>query len=69
MTDRLVPLAGTPNFRDLGGYEAASGVTRWGVVYRADKLSALTDGDLDEFMAAALAARIEGTSEKVADIE
>jgi protein-tyrosine phosphatase len=44
---RLVPLAGTLNFRDLGGYPASGGVTRWGVVYRSDKLSELTDADLD----------------------
>ena len=42
----MVPLEGTLNFRDLGGYPAAGGVTRWGVVYRSDKLSALTDADL-----------------------
>ena len=48
MTDRLVPLEGTLNFRDLGGYAADGGVTRWGVVYRADKLSGLTDDDLAE---------------------
>jgi len=44
--DRLVPLAGTLNFRDLGGYPATGGVTRWGHVYRSDKLSALTDDDV-----------------------
>jgi protein-tyrosine phosphatase len=44
--DRLVPLEGTLNFRDLGGYPASGGTTRWGVVYRADKLSELTDADL-----------------------
>ena len=43
---RLVPLEGTLNFRDLGGYPAAGGATRWGVVYRSDKLSALTDADV-----------------------
>ena len=48
MVDRLVPLEGTRNFRDLGGYMADGGVTRWGVVYRADKLSGLTDEDLAE---------------------
>ncbi len=45
-TPRLVPLEGTLNFRDLGGYPAAGGVTRWGTVYRADRLSALTDADV-----------------------
>lgn len=46
MPERLVPLAGTLNFRDLGGYPASGGVTRWGHVYHADKLSALTDADV-----------------------
>ena len=48
MIDRLVPLEGTLNFRDLGGYATHEGVTRWGVVYRADRLSGLTDDDLAE---------------------
>ena len=43
----MVPLEGTLNFRDLGGYPASSGVTRWGLVYRSDKLSALSDADLE----------------------
>jgi len=47
---RLVPLEGTLNFRDLGGYPASSGVTRWGRVYRSDKLSALSDADLEHLV-------------------
>ena len=43
---RLVPLEGTLNFRDLGGYPAAGGVTRWGAVYRSDRLNELTDADV-----------------------
>lgn len=43
----MVPLEGTLNFRDLGGYPASSGVTRWGLVYRSDKLSVLSDADLE----------------------
>ena len=42
----MVPLEGTLNFRDLGGYPAAGGVTRWGAVYRSDRLNELTDADL-----------------------
>jgi protein-tyrosine phosphatase len=46
--DRLVPLDGALNFRDLGGYPAAGGrTTRWGRVYRSDGLDQLTDADLD----------------------
>ena len=42
----MVPLEGTLNFRDLGGYPAAGGVTRWGAVYRSDRLNELTDADV-----------------------
>jgi protein-tyrosine phosphatase len=42
----LIPLEGTLNFRDLGGYPATGGVTRWATVYRADRLSALSDADV-----------------------
>lgn len=45
---RKLPLQGANNFRDLGGYPAADDrVTRWGLVYRSDKLSDLTDEDID----------------------
>lgn len=43
-TDRLLPLAGTYNLRDTGGYPAATGETRWGKLYRSDALHRLTDG-------------------------
>lgn len=40
------------NFRDLGGYRAADGRTvAWGVLYRADSLSKLRDGDWTRFLA------------------
>ena len=46
--ERRVPLAGALNVRDLGGYATADGrTTRWGQVFRADALSALTPEDLD----------------------
>jgi len=42
-----VELVGARNFRDVGGYTTADGRTvRTGVVYRSNKLSALTDADL-----------------------
>lgn len=45
-SDRLVPLAGTLNFRDLGGYVGRDGRTvRWGLVFRSDAMHELTDGD------------------------
>jgi protein-tyrosine phosphatase len=44
---RLLPLDGTHNFRDLGGYPTEDGrTTRWGVLYRSDALHDLSDDDL-----------------------
>jgi protein-tyrosine phosphatase len=44
---RHVPLAGQPNFRDLGGYAAGDGRRiKWGAVYRSGELSQLSDDDL-----------------------
>jgi protein-tyrosine phosphatase len=43
---RHLPLQGTPNFRDLGGYETADGrFTRWGLIYRSGVLTYLTPAD------------------------
>ena len=45
--ERQLPLEGTPNFRDLGGYQSFDGRRlKWGQLYRSSKLSALTDTDL-----------------------
>jgi len=45
--NRHVPLAGQPNFRDLGGYVAGDGRRiKWGAVYRSGELSQLSDDDL-----------------------
>jgi protein-tyrosine phosphatase len=45
--NRHVPLAGQPNFRDLGGYAAGDGRRiKWGAVYRSGELSQLSDADL-----------------------
>jgi len=44
---RHLALEGAPNFRDLGGYAAADGRhVKWGMLYRSDNLSHLTDDDL-----------------------
>jgi protein-tyrosine phosphatase len=46
--DRLVPLEGALNFRDLGGYTGLDGrAVKWGLVYRSDALHELTERDLD----------------------
>ncbi|WP_372343983.1 tyrosine-protein phosphatase [Streptomyces sp. KL116D] len=44
---RQIPLQGAVNVRDIGGYRAAGGGrVRYGLVYRADALSKLTDADV-----------------------
>lgn len=44
--DRVVPLSGGHNFRDIGGYRAADGrETAWGRVYRSGTLASLDDSD------------------------
>ncbi len=46
--DRHIELDGPGNFRDLGGYTTvAGGRTRWGRVFRSDRLDGLTDRDHD----------------------
>lgn len=43
---RRLPLEGTPNFRDLGGYETTDGrFVRWGMLYRSGVLTYLTPAD------------------------
>jgi protein-tyrosine phosphatase len=50
--DRLVPLEGALNFRDLGGYVGLDGRTvRWGLVFRSDALHELTERDLQTLQA------------------
>jgi len=50
--DRQVKLEGPSNFRDLGGLPVvAGGTTRAGVVYRSDRLSTLTDTDVEHLEA------------------
>ncbi|MFD4261706.1 tyrosine-protein phosphatase [Streptomyces sp. NPDC058534] len=45
--ERVMPLEGASNFRDLGGYRTKDGGrTRWGLVFRADALDRLTADDL-----------------------
>jgi len=45
--ERRLPLQGTVNFRDLGGYQTVGGRrVKWGKIFRSDHLSRLTDQDL-----------------------
>jgi protein-tyrosine phosphatase len=44
---RRLPLEGSPNFRDLGGYETSDGhFVQWGKLYRSGVLTFLTPADL-----------------------
>ena len=44
---RLVPLSGTTNFRDLGGYVGHDGrLVQWRKLFRSDHLGALTSDDI-----------------------
>lgn len=56
---RVVALDGVHNFRDLGGYPADGGTTRWGLVYRADGLHHLTPDGVDILRARGLAIVID----------
>lgn len=52
--ERFVPLKGSFNFRDVGGYRTADGRhVRWGLVYRSEGLSKLVEAD-DAYLADAL---------------
>ncbi|MCP3935651.1 MAG: tyrosine-protein phosphatase [Actinomycetia bacterium] len=42
-----IELDGTLNLRDLGGWQADGGTVARGLLYRSDRLSELTDADLD----------------------
>ena len=44
--ERVLPLQGGKNFRDLGGYKTASGQTvKWGKVFRSGSMWQLTEAD------------------------
>ena len=52
---RLVPLDGSFNFRDLGGYKGRDGrLTRWGRLFRSDALHELTTDDVERLGAMGL---------------
>lgn len=47
VAERLLPLQGGRNFRDLGGYRATDGrQVKWGRIYRSGVMSGLTMADL-----------------------
>ena len=46
--ERILPLVGASNFRDLGGYPTMDGgFTRWGTLFRSDTLHELTASDVE----------------------
>lgn len=48
IAERVLPLEGGRNFRDLGGYRAADGRTViWGRLFRSGSMAALTPKDVD----------------------
>jgi protein-tyrosine phosphatase len=48
VAERLLPLQGGSNFRDLGGYRTDDGrQVRWGRLYRSAVMSGLTAADMD----------------------
>lgn len=58
--ERLVPLAGGSNFRDIGGYGAADGRhVRWGLIYRSGGTALLTPQDREQIRALGLATMID----------
>lgn len=49
VAERLVPVAGVQNFRDVGGYRTADGRrVRWGAIYRSAGLSQIAAGEAEE---------------------
>jgi protein-tyrosine phosphatase len=55
--DRRITLDGAHNLRDLGGYPTRDGGrTRWRLVYRADGLQNLSEGDVARFEALGISA-------------
>ncbi len=58
--ERLLPLVGAGNFRDLGGYPTTDGgMTRWGQLFRSDTLHELTEADLEVLREVGLASVID----------
>lgn len=57
---RLLPLQGAYNVRDLGGYQAAGGTkVKWGKIFRSGDLNRLTENDLAQLAAVPVRAYID----------
>ncbi|OEJ34936.1 tyrosine-protein phosphatase [Streptomyces subrutilus] len=58
--DRHIHFDRLHNFRDLGGYPAADGLSvRWGRLFRSDSLGKLRDGDWERFLELGIGAVID----------
>lgn len=67
--DRVLPLQGASNFRDLGGYRGRDGRTlRWRLLFRSDHLQGLTEADKQTLKELGLAQSIDfrGAAERAA---
>ncbi len=67
--DRLIPLQGVSNFRDLGGYAGEGGrPLRWRRLFRSDHFGALTDADRTRLAALGIARSFDfrGVAERAA---
>ena len=65
VSDTRIPLEGAINFRDIGGIPTRDGrFVRWGMVYRSDKLSGLSDEDMAYLNSLDLATVYDFRSEK-----
>ncbi|MCC8027587.1 MAG: tyrosine-protein phosphatase [Clostridium sp.] len=48
-SERVIPLQGAINVRDMGGYRTTDGrFVKWGKLFRGDQLSKLTDQDINQ---------------------
>jgi protein-tyrosine phosphatase len=60
VAERLLPLEGGSNFRDIGGYATASGRhVRWGMIYRSGGTPMLTAADLSRIEGLGLAQMVD----------
>jgi protein-tyrosine phosphatase len=67
--DRVLPLSGASNFRDLGGYRASDGRTvRWRRLFRSDHLGGLSKADQRHLAALGLVRALDfrGQAERAA---
>lgn len=58
-TERLIPMEGARNVRDMGGFTAKNGVTRMGVFFRGDSTADLTENDIGALEARGLSMVID----------